>query len=119
MRFIARDAEGRALADETWLSVGGGFIMRDGAGDDASAPEPQLPHPFRSGAELLARGRESGLSIAELMRANEAALRAEGEADAHVERVLDVDVRLHRPGPRAIWPAAGRAQGHAPRQGDL
>ena len=72
MRFIARDAQGKAIADETWLSVGGGFIIRDGAGDDASTPEPQLPYPFRSGAELLARGSESGLSIAELMRANEA-----------------------------------------------
>ncbi len=90
MRFIARDAQGKAIADETWLSVGGGFIIRDGAGDDASTPEPQLPYPFRSGAELLARGSESGLSIAELMRANEAGLRPEGEAEAHVERVLDV-----------------------------
>ena len=90
MRFIARDEQGRALADETWLSVGGGFIIRDGAGDDSSVAEPKLPYPFRSGAELLARGRESGLSIAELMRLNEAALRSEGEADAHAERVIDV-----------------------------
>ena len=90
MRFVACDAEGRALADETWLSVGGGFIIRDGVEKDASAPEPQLPYPFRSGAELLARGRDAKLSIAELMRANEAALRAPGEADTHVERILDV-----------------------------
>jgi L-serine dehydratase len=90
MLFIARDAEGRALADETWLSIGGGFIIRDGAGADGSAVEAPLPHPFRSGVELLARGRESGLSIAELMRANEAALRPQGEADAHAGRVIDV-----------------------------
>jgi L-serine dehydratase len=90
MRFVARDAEGGAVDDETWLSVGGGFIIRDGAGEDASAAEQRLPHPFHSGAELLARARESGLSIAELMRANEAALRSEGEAQAHVERILDV-----------------------------
>jgi L-serine dehydratase len=90
MRLVAWDEQGRALADETWLSVGGGFIIRDGAGEDASAAEPQLPYPFRSGAELLARGRETGLSIAELMRANEAALRSQGEADAHAERVIDV-----------------------------
>ena len=87
---MARDAEGLALADETWLSVGGGFIIRDGAVDDASAAAPKLPYPFRSSADLLARGRESGLSIAELMRANEAALRSQGGADAHVERVLEV-----------------------------
>jgi L-serine dehydratase len=90
MRFVARDADGAALADETWLSVGGGFIIRDDAGDDASAAETSLPYPFRSGAELLARGRESRLSIAELMRANEAALRPQGAASAHVDRVLDV-----------------------------
>jgi L-serine dehydratase len=89
MRFAARDAEGRALADETWLSVGGGFIIRDGAGEGGSASELRLPYPFRSGAELLARGRESGLSIAELMRANEKAL-PQGGAEAHVERVIDV-----------------------------
>ena len=89
MRLVARDGEGRALADETWLSVGGGFIIRDGANEHESAPEPRLPYPFRSGAELLARGRESGLSIAELMRANEKAL-PQGGADAHVEHVIEV-----------------------------
>jgi L-serine dehydratase len=89
MRLVARDAEGRALADETWLSVGGGFIIRDGVDERGSAPEPRVPYPFRSGAELLARGRESGLSIAELVRANEKAL-PQGSADAHVERVLEV-----------------------------
>jgi L-serine dehydratase len=90
MRFISRDAEGRALADETWLSVGGGFIIREGAGADAIASGPEVPYPFRSGAELLARGREAKLSIAELMRANEAVLRPKGEAAEHVRRVLDV-----------------------------
>jgi L-serine dehydratase len=90
MRLIARDAVGATLSDETWLSVGGGFIIRDGAGEDVSSGKPQLPYPFRSGAELLARGREAKLSIAELMWANEAALRSQGEAGAHVGRVLDV-----------------------------
>ena len=89
MRLVARDAVGEALVDETWLSVGGGFIIRDGVDERGSAPEPRVPYPFRSGAELLARGRESGLSIAELMRLNEKAL-PRGSADAHVERVIDV-----------------------------
>ena len=89
MRLVARDAEGRALAEETWLSVGGGFIIRDGVDEGGSAPAPRVPYPFRSGAELLARGREAKLSIAELVRANEKAL-PQGNADAHVERVLEV-----------------------------
>jgi len=90
MRFVALNAEGRALADETWLSVGGGFIIRDGAEPEASAAEARLPYPFRSGAELLARARQSSLTIAELMRLNEAALRPEAAVEAHVARVLGV-----------------------------
>jgi L-serine dehydratase len=90
LRLVAKDAEGHALADETWLSIGGGFIVRDGAGDDASATEARLPHPFRSGAELLARGRETGLSIPQMVRLNEAALRSESAADAYASRVIDV-----------------------------
>ena len=51
--------------------------------------EAPVPYPFRSGAELLARGRESGLAIAELMRANEAALRPAKAVEAHVAHVLE------------------------------
>src|SRR5271168_3203441 len=79
LRLIARDAEGAALADETWLSIGGGFVIRDGAGEDASAADARLPHPFRSGAELLACARAAKLSIAGLVSANEAALRPRAE----------------------------------------
>ena len=104
LRLVARDAAGAAIADETWLSVGGGFIVRDGAEEGGAEAEGSAPYPFRSGAELLARGRESGLSIADLMRANEAALRPAGEAEAHVERVLAamfacMDRGLARSGP--------------------
>ena len=90
MRLIARDADGEALADETWLSIGGGFIIRDGADADASASEARLPYLFRSGADLLARAREAKLSIADLVRANEAALRPESAVGAHVGRVIEV-----------------------------
>ncbi len=90
LRLVARDADGATIADETWFSVGGGFIAREGDDEGGAESRAGVPWPFRSGAELLARGRESGLSIAELMRANENALRPAGEADAHVGHVLDV-----------------------------
>ncbi len=90
LRLVARDPAGAALADETWLSVGGGFIVRDGAEEGAGGSDAPVPYPFRSGAELLARGHESELSIAEIIRANEVALRPAGETEAHVKRVLDV-----------------------------
>jgi L-serine dehydratase len=104
LRLVARDATGAELADETWLSVGGGFIVRDGAREDAGQNETRVPHPFRSGAELLARGKDSGLSIAELVRANEAAVREVSTVQAYVDRIIDVmfacvDRGLTRSGP--------------------
>ena len=90
LRLVARDGAGAALADETWLSVGGGFIARDGADEGAAETGAREPYPFRSGAEMLARGRETKLSIAELVRANEATLRPAEAVDTHVEKILDV-----------------------------
>jgi L-serine dehydratase len=90
LRLVARDAGGATLGDETWLSIGGGFIVRDAAGGDVAPAEVAVPYPFRSGAELLAVGRESKLSISEMVRANEQALRPPAEVEAHVRRVLGV-----------------------------
>ena len=84
MRFIARDAEGRALGDETWFLIGGGFIIRDGAGADASAAEARLPYPFRSGAELLARGREPSSGSPSSCGRTRRRLGPQGAVEAHV-----------------------------------
>jgi L-serine dehydratase len=126
LRLVATDAAGATLADETWLSIGGGFVIRDGADDGSAAVEARVPYPFRSGAELLKRGRESGLSIADLVRANEAALRSSAEVEAYVNRVLEamfacLDRGLTRSGPlpgglevarraRAIYQRLGESQ---------
>jgi L-serine dehydratase len=88
LRFCARDAQGAALRDETWCSVGGGFIIREDEPEANRGDEIAFPYPFRSSADLLARGSESGLSIALLMRANEAALRPPAEVAAHVDLVI-------------------------------
>ena len=89
LRFCARDAAGEVLLDEAWCSVGGGFIIREDEAEIGGDLTVAYPHPFRSSADLLARCRESGLSIALLIRANEAALRPPGEVAAHVDLVID------------------------------
>jgi L-serine dehydratase len=88
LRLVARDENDALLADETWLSVGGGFILRDGAANEAPSDDASIPYPFGSGAELLARAREAGLTIAELVRANEAALRPAEAVKDHVGKFL-------------------------------
>ena len=75
MRFTARDAEGTSLCERVYYSVGGGFVVdEDATGADRIKPDDtKVPHPFASGAELLALTHETGLSISALMMENEKA----------------------------------------------
>jgi len=81
MRFRAADATGTALLTCEYFSVGGGFVL-DEHQTSLLPAETDVPHPFSSGAELLARCRETGLRISDLMLANECAHRSEGEVRA-------------------------------------
>jgi L-serine dehydratase len=78
IRFTAFDAAGMAIASDVFYSVGGGFIVSEaervaGAAGGAGARRV-VPYPFRSAAELLRVAEEHGLTIAELVLANECAL---------------------------------------------
>jgi L-serine dehydratase len=88
LRFVARDAAGAALAERTYYSVGGGFVVSDevaadGAAAKRIAPDTTiLPLPFHSGEQLLAQCAAHGLPIAGVMRANERHWRSDAEIDA-------------------------------------
>ena len=89
MRLAAFDEGGAALLEKTYFSVGGGFVVgADDAGRKTLVPDPTpLAHPFHSGQELLERCREGGLSIAQVMAANERAWRSEAEVRAGLLRI--------------------------------
>ena len=88
LRLAARDAAGETVAEETWLSVGGGFIVRDGAALP-EGPAARYPLPFRDAADLLATAAAHGLSIAGLMQRNEEAIADAGEVEARLDAILD------------------------------
>ena len=81
MRFAAFDANGGEIASRDYYSVGGGFVVNqdEAAEDRIVADTTELAFPFHSGAELLEQCERNGLSIAQLMFANEQAWRSEGE----------------------------------------
>jgi len=86
MTFTAIDAAGSAFLQETYYSVGGGFVVRDG--DEAAAvAEVAVPYPFASAADLLEHGRRTGLKIADLVRANERCRRDDAAIDAGLDRI--------------------------------
>ncbi|KZT14602.1 L-serine ammonia-lyase [Acidovorax sp. GW101-3H11] len=89
MAFHAFDAQGNEIATREYYSVGGGFVI-DAAGErvlnsaatagpDAVGHAQGLPHPFRTGAELLAQCQATGLTPAQLMAANEQHWRSASE----------------------------------------
>ena len=96
MRFTAYDLDGRELAGRCYYSVGGGFVVSDEVAVDGSrqkviAPDATvLPHPFRTGDELLELTRAEGCSIAELMRRNERHWRTDDEIDAGLMNIWRV-----------------------------
>ena len=89
LAFRAFDAEGLRIAERTYFSIGGGFV-RDEEEITRNSPDesgPRPPHPFASGAELLAAAKDAGLTIAGLMFANECALRPESEVTGRLDAI--------------------------------
>ena len=83
MRFTAFAGE-RPIRERTFYSVGGGFVVDEHAtGADRIKPDDTTqPYPFLSGAELCATTARTGLSISDVMLANEQAWRSESEVRA-------------------------------------
>jgi len=92
MRFFALDADGVVLRERTYYSVGGGFVVDEAAAgaDRIKADDTAVQYPFTTGAELLARCAESGLSISGVMLANEMSWRTEADVRAGLMRIWDV-----------------------------
>jgi L-serine dehydratase len=93
LTFSAHDAEGRLVARERYFSIGGGFVLsqaelaaRDPEAEDAPS---DVPHPFRTGAEMLEMTAASGLSISAMKRANELRFRDAAALDFGLDRLLD------------------------------
>ncbi len=88
--FTAYDAAGSALATRVWFSVGGGFVRDEDemARNHADDPGAELPFPFESGADLLEKAQGAGLTIAELMAANETARRPRAEVDRRLDAIF-------------------------------
>ncbi len=73
--------ENGLLNEQTYYSVGGGFIIEAAEAASGIAPTSnvELPYDFSSAAELLALCNKHGLRVSELMMANERAWRSDDE----------------------------------------
>ena len=78
--LAARDAQGDTIRQETYYSIGGGFVVTAAelAAGKATDEGPAIPYPFKTAAEMLEMAAASGLTIAQMKARNEA---ARGTAD--------------------------------------
>jgi L-serine dehydratase len=89
LTLTALGAQGDVLLSRAWFSVGGGFVLDE---DEISrnappADDEALPYPFETGQDLLDQAAGAGLTIAELMLANEEARRPRAEVLAGLDAI--------------------------------
>lgn len=92
MDFTAFDKDGKTLETATFYSVGGGFIVneKEAEEDSFTTEKVKQPYAFQSGQELLDHCKASGLSISEVMMANELAFRSDAEVRADLLEIWTV-----------------------------
>lgn len=107
MTFAAFGGGGGLVAEETWYSIGGGFVVREGDAATTQADAAELPYPYRNAAELLSICAAKDLRIADLVLANEIALRPRAEVLAGIDRIADVMFECIEHGIRATGELPG------------
>ena len=92
MILMATDAQGDVIAQETYYSIGGGFVVTAAELDRDAPPEASIavPYPFRSARQMLEMARASGKTIAEMKRANEITHHGYSELERGLARLWEV-----------------------------
>jgi L-serine dehydratase len=87
-------AENDTVDQQRWCSVGGGFVVRESDLDAAPAKiECAAPFSFRSGDELLAICDANGLTIAEIVMANETSQQPRAEIERYLDGIVEAMMR--------------------------
>ncbi|ASY62687.1 L-serine dehydratase [Sinorhizobium sojae CCBAU 05684] len=92
MSFSAFDRDGRLLLKRIYYSIGGGFVVTDTELEAMRAAKNKpagvkVPYPFATAAQMLEMAARSGLSIAQMKRANEECTMSREELDAGLDRI--------------------------------
>lgn len=94
MMLKATDAQGDVILEETYYSIGGGFVLTAGELADAAGGRARaradVPYPFETAEDMLAMAKASGLSIAQMKRANELKFRSATDLDRGMARLWEV-----------------------------
>jgi len=116
MRFTATGQDGAIVLERTYFSIGGGFIIGQDETEPTDASQREVPYPFSSGEELLALCDEHGISISQLMLANECTLIPEEQVRARLLEIWEAMQQCVKRGCRTegILPGGLKVKRRAP-----
>ncbi|WP_137134655.1 L-serine ammonia-lyase [Rhizobium sp. FKY42] len=91
MSFSAFDKDGRLLLKRIYYSIGGGFVVTDteleAMRGQKNAAAAKVPYPFSTAKQMLEMARASGLSIADMKRANELTRMSEEDLNSGLDEI--------------------------------
>ncbi len=94
MILKATDAQGDVILQETYYSIGGGFVLTAAeqaeAGGSKAKARADVPYPFETAAEMMEMAAKSGLTIAQMKLANELKFRSKADIDKGIARLWEV-----------------------------
>ncbi|MDP6371581.1 MAG: L-serine ammonia-lyase [Vicinamibacterales bacterium] len=120
MRFTATDRDGANLAQRTYYSVGGGFVVPERRDADpdiaASADAPRRPCDFATADDLLRMASDRGDPISAVMAANEDSWRPRAETRRRLLEVWDAMQRCMARGfqSKGVLPGGFEVERRAP-----
>jgi L-serine dehydratase len=90
MRFMAFDASGAEIDAKIYYSTGGGAVVDEAAVSRNAPPEgpADVPYNFSSSGELLGHCDREGIEIADVVRANERAVRSDAEINEKLDGIV-------------------------------
>jgi L-serine dehydratase len=92
MIFNALDAAGDVILQETYYSIGGGFVLTEAelSRDKGLIVPSNVPYPFGNADEMIAMAEASGKSIAQMKWDNEISAKSHPELSQGIQRVWQV-----------------------------
>lgn len=89
MRITAFSAQHTTLYQQTYYSIGGGFIVDEAHFEQAYRTAERIPYPYRNAADMLKHCHDSGLTISAIMMKNEMALQDKTVLSNYLQQIWE------------------------------
>ncbi|MEO9496841.1 MAG: L-serine ammonia-lyase [Vibrio splendidus] len=94
MMITAFDQSGSVIVDETYYSIGGGFIATaDELKNGTQTQAVEVPFPFKNADEMLRKAEDSGMSLGGMILKNEAAFQGDDVISEKADQIWRVMTR--------------------------